>query len=280
MTRKTVSVGGISCGADDLVLISGPCVIEAEDLMLRTAEHLKSLSVRHRIPLIFKSSFIKDNRSSLGLYYGPGLEEGLRILERIKREFELPILSDVHTPDQVPAAAEVLDVIQVPAFLCMQTSLLVACAQTGKPINLKRGQFIAPDVMAKPVQKLVDAGNDQVILTERGYVFGYNDLIVDPRSFYLMGQTGYPVVFDATHSIRRYGIPSADPTGGNRAVLPVLTRAAVAAGVDGLFIEVHPQPEQALCDAATQLPLQSLERFLLPLLELHALVRPHRWNSI
>jgi len=280
MTRKTVRVGSIECGSDELFLISGPCVIEEESLMLRTAEKLKEVSHRLKIPLIFKSSFIKDNRSSLSLYYGPGLEEGLKLLERIKKEFELPVLSDVHTPEQVPAAAEVLDVIQVPAFLCMQTSLLVACAQTGKPVNLKHGQFIAPDVMAKPTQKLVDAGNDQIILTERGYVFGYNDLIVDPRSFYFMGKTGYPVVFDATHSIRRYGIPSADPTGGNRDVLPTLARAGVAAGVDGLFIEVHPNPAEALCDAATQLPLHKLEEFLLPLLDIHALVRAHRWNSI
>jgi len=280
MNRKPVLVGNIDCCAPELFLISGPCVIEEESLMMRTAEKLKEVCTRLQVPLIFKSSFIKDNRSALDLYHGPGLDEGLRILQKVRDAFDLPIISDVHSAEQVPAAAEVLDVLQIPAFLCMQSSLLVACAKTGKPVNLKHGQFIAPDVMAKPAQKIVDAGNEQIILTERGYVFGYNDLIVDPRSFYFLSQTGFPVVFDATHSIRRYGIPSADPSGGTRQVLPTLARAGVAAGIDGLFIEVHPEPSKALCDAATQLPLHQLEEFLKPLLDIHALVRNHRWNSI
>jgi 2-dehydro-3-deoxyphosphooctonate aldolase (KDO 8-P synthase) len=174
----------------------------------------------------------------------------------------------------------VLDVIQIPAYLCMQTDLMVAAARTGRVINIKHGQFLAPENMGKPAQKAVDAGNNQIILTERGYTFGYNDLIVDPRSFYHMNQTGYPVVFDVTHSIRKYGIPSADPMGGARQFLPVLSRAAVAAGVDGLFVEVHPDPANALCDAASQLSMFALEEFLKPLLEIHAIEVRYRNQTV
>ncbi len=257
-------------------LISGPCVIEDESLMMRTAEKIKEIAQRLDVTLIFKSSFMKDNRSSVDYYMGPGLEEGLRILQRIKTEFDLPILSDVHYPDQVAAAAEVLDIIQIPAYLCMQTTLVVAAAKTGRIINLKHGQFLSPQNMAKPVQKVEAAGNRQILLTERGYVFGYNDLIVDPRSFYDMRQIGYPVIFDITHSIRKYGIPSSDPSGGLRQYLPTLARAGVAAGVDGIFVEAHPNASQALCDAASQLNLADLEAFLKPLIELHHLEKSYR----
>ncbi len=274
--KKIVKVGNISCGADQLFLISGPCVIEDEKTMMQTAEKLKEVSERLKLPMIYKSSFQKDNRSTLKFYQGPGLEEGLKLLQKIKTEFGFPILSDIHYPDQAKPAAEVLDIIQIPAYLCMQTTLLVAAAQTGKVVNIKHGQFLAPENMDKPAQKCVDAGNDQVILTERGYTMGYNDLIVDPRSFYLMAQTGYPVVFDVTHSIRKYGIPSADPNGGARQFLPVLSRAGIAAGIDGLFIETHPEPSRALCDAASQLSMYDLEEFLKPLLELHAIEVKYR----
>lgn len=260
-------------------LISGPCVIEEEGLMLRTAEKLKEISIRLDIPLIFKSSFMKDNRSSVDYYMGPGLEEGLKLLQKIKTTFELPILSDVHYPDQVAAAAEVLDVIQIPAYLCMQTTLVVAAAKTGKIINLKHGQFLSPANMDKPVKKIESVGNHNILLTERGVVFGYNDLVVDPRSFYDMGSIGYPVIFDITHSIRKYGIPSSDPSGGLRQYLPTLARAAVGAGVDGIFIEAHPNPTQALCDAASQLDLAQLEAFLLPLQELHAVEKKYRHQN-
>ncbi len=280
MKKQIVKVGNISCGAGQLFLISGPCVIEEESIMMRTAEKLKEVSERLQIPVIFKSSYQKDNRSALGYYTGPGLEKGLQILARVKREFGFPVLSDVHYPSQVDAAAGVLDVIQIPAYLCMQTDLLVAAARTGRVINIKHGQFLAPENMGKPAQKAVDAGNDQIILTERGYTFGYNDLIVDPRSFYHMNQTGYPVVFDVTHSIRKYGIPSADPMGGARQFLPVLSRAAVAAGVDGLFVEVHPDPVSALCDAASQLNMTALEEFLKPLLEIHAIEVKYRNQTV
>jgi 2-dehydro-3-deoxyphosphooctonate aldolase (KDO 8-P synthase) len=276
MQKKIVKVGNIACGADELFLISGPCVIEDMDIMLHTAEKLKRVSERLQIPVIYKSSFMKDNRSTVQFYQGPGLEEGLKVLARIKADFGFPVLSDVHYPEQVNAAAEVLDVIQIPAYLCMQTTLLVAAAQTGRVINIKHGQFLAPENMARPAQKCADSGNDQVILTERGYTFGYNDLIVDPRSFYHMNQTGYPVVFDVTHAIRKYGIPSADAKGGAREFLPVLSRAGVAAGVDGIFVETHPEPAKALCDAASQLCIDDLEEFLKPLLEIHAVELKYR----
>ena len=273
MEKKHVMIGDIDCGADRLYLIAGPCVIEEESLMMRTAERLKGISQRLGIPLIFKSSFSKDNRSSLEYYQGPGLEAGLRLLEKVKRQFDLPILTDIHYPYQAAPAAEVCDVIQIPAYLCMQSELVVAAAKTGAVVNIKHGQFLAPENMAKPVKKIEDSGNDRIIVTERGYTFGYNDLVVDPRSFYLLNQIGYPVVFDAGHSIRKYGIPSKDPRGSARQFLTTLARSAVAAGVDGFFIESHPNPPEALCDAASQYALDDLESFMRPLIDIHNLVR-------
>ena len=269
MEKKIVKVGNINCGADELFLISGPCVIEDEFIMMKTAEHLKMVEEKLNIPVIYKSSFTKDNRSSLDFYQGPGLDEGLKILQKVKDTFGFPLLTDIHTPDQAAPAGEVVDVIQIPAYLCMQSSILVESAKTGKVINIKHGQFIAPENMIKPAMKCVASGNDQIILTERGYTFGYNDLIIDPRSFYHLNQTGYPVVFDITHSIRKYGIPSADPSGGAREFLPAISKAGVAAGVDGVFIETHPDPATALCDAASQLCIFDLEEFLKPIIELH-----------
>lgn len=271
MSRNIIDVAGVKCGADELFVISGPCVIENESMMMKTAEALKEMCGRLDIPLIFKASFQKDNRSSVDYYVGPGFEEGLEILAKVKAEFDLPILSDIHYPEQIKKSAEVLDIIQIPAYLCMQTHLVVEAAKTGRVINLKHGQFLAPDNMIKPAEKILSTGNDKIILTERGYTFGYNDLVVDPRSFYHLRQTGYPVVFDVTHSIRKYGIPSADPSGGMREVLPTLARAGVAAGVDGVFIETHPEPAKALCDAASQLALHDYEEFLKPLIEIHNL---------
>ena len=275
MTR-IVHVGDIACGSEQLFLISGPCVIETEDVMLRTAEKLKEVSERLQVPVIYKSSFTKDNRSSVDFYQGPGLEKGLKVLARIKTEFGFPILTDIHYPSQARPAAEVVDVLQIPAYLVMQTTLVTEAAKTGAVINLKHAQFLAPDNMAKPVEKCVSTGNDKIILTERGYTFGYNDLVVDPRAFYHMRRTGYPVVFDITHSIRKYGIPSADPRGGNRDVMPTIARAGLAAGVDGVFIETHPDPAKALCDAASQLCVYDLEEFLKPLLDIHAVEVKHR----
>jgi 2-dehydro-3-deoxyphosphooctonate aldolase (KDO 8-P synthase) len=259
-------------------LISGPCVIEEEEIMMVTGEKLKNLSHKLDLPIIYKSSFMKDNRSSVNFYAGPGLDEGLKILEKIRDIFDLPVLSDIHYPDQIRAAADVLDVIQIPAYLCMQTILVVEAAKTGKTINLKHGQFVAPENMQKPVRKIESQGNKNIILTERGYTFGYNDLVVDPRSFYEMRKFDYPVVFDITHSIRKYGIPSSDPKGGMREYLPVISRSGVAAGVDGIFIEVHPDPANAKCDAASQLRLSDLEDFIKPLIELHNVEKKYRLN--
>ncbi|GIV27355.1 MAG: 2-dehydro-3-deoxyphosphooctonate aldolase [Bacteroidia bacterium] len=269
MSKRIVKVGNIECGNKNLFLISGPCVIEDENVMFKTAEKLKEISERLRVPIIYKSSFRKDNRSSLKYYDGPGIEKGLEMLSKIKREFGFPVLTDIHEPAHAVVAAEVVDVLQIPAYLCMQTSLVVAAAKTGKVVNIKHGQFLAPENMKYPVQKSVESGNDQLILTERGYTFGYNDLVVDPRSFYHLQQLGYPVVFDVTHSIRKYGIPSADAKGGAREYAFTLAKAAIGAGVDGLFIETHPEPEKALCDAASQMCVYDLEAFLLPLLEIY-----------
>jgi len=243
---------------------------------MKTAEKLKEVSERMNIRIIYKSSFQKDNRSSLKYYDGPGLAVGLKILSKVKEQFGFSILTDIHYPDQAKAAGEVCDVLQIPAYLCMQSTLLVAAAKTGKVVNIKHGQFLAPDNMKHPLQKCIDAGNDQIILTERGYTFGYNDLIVDPRAFFHLNNLGYPVVFDITHAIRKYGIPSADATGGAREFLPVLSRAGVAAGVDGVFIETHPEPAKALCDAASQLCVYDLEEFLKPLIEIHNLEVSYR----
>jgi 2-dehydro-3-deoxyphosphooctonate aldolase (KDO 8-P synthase) len=270
---RVVDVRGIRCGEVPLFLICGPCVIEEPDLMRRTAETLKEICGRLGVPVIFKSSYMKNNRSSGEYYRGPGLQAGLKILDDIRREFDMPVLSDVHGVEHVAAAARVLDVIQIPAYLCMETELAEAAAKTGKVVNIKHGQFLAPENMDKPVKKLERAGNSRILVTERGYTFGYNDLVVDPRSFHLLRQIGYPVIFDITHSIRRYGIPSADPRGGNREYLDVLGRAGVAAGLDGLFIEVHPNPAEARCDAASQMQLDALEEYLKPLLEINSIIK-------
>ena len=276
---KIVQVGNIACGSDQLFLISGPCVIETEDVMMRTAEKHKEVSERMKVPVIFKSSFTKDTRSSVDFYQGPGLDEGLRMLQRIKQDFGFPILTDIHYPSQAAPAAEVVDVIQIPAYLVMQTTLVTEAARTGAVINLKHAQFLAPENMINPARKCESVGNGRIILTERGYTFGYNDLVVDPRAFHHMRRTGYPLVFDITHSIRKYGIPSADPKGGNREVMPTIARAGVAAGVDGVFIETHPDPGAALCDAASQLCVYDLEAFLKPLLEIHAVEVKHRQTA-
>ncbi|MBK9761286.1 MAG: 3-deoxy-8-phosphooctulonate synthase [Flavobacteriales bacterium] len=280
MMSRIVQVGNIQCGNDQLFLISGPCVIEEESVMLRTAETLKRVSEKLNLPVIYKSSFTKDNRSDVNFYMGPGLDEGLKVLQRIKKDFGFPLLTDIHYPSQAAPAAEVCDVIQIPAYLCMQTTLIVEAARTGAVINIKHGQFLAPENMIKPARKCESVGNSKIILTERGYTFGYNDMVVDPRAFYHLRQTGYPVVFDITHSIRKYGIPSADPRGGNREVMPTIARAGVAAGVDGVFIEIHPDPATAKCDAASQLDMSKLEEFMEPLLELHAVEVKYRHQPV
>ena len=273
---KTIHVGDIAIGeGHPLALIAGPCVIESEDIVLGTAEKVKAIADRLGMPLIFKSSYLKDNRSSAKSYQGPGLEKGLRILQKVKDQFGIPVLSDIHDQHDAPACAEVLDVIQIPAFLSMQTSLLLAVAKTGKVINVKKGQFLAASDMQTAINKINGEGNDQILLTERGTFFGYHNLIIDMRNLKIMRDLGYPVVLDTTHAIRKYGVSSSDRRGGAKEFIFGLTRAGVAAGVDALFIETHPDCDGALCDAASMLPLQKLEELLKQAKAIDELIKPH-----
>lgn len=245
-------------GANSLFLIAGPCVIESAEHAFGIARTLKSLADRLRIPLIFKASYDKANRSSLSSYRGPGLKTGLEILRAIRTELGLPVLSDVHETNQVSKAADVLDVIQIPAFLCRQTDLILEAAGTGKPLNLKKGQFVAPQDMRLAVDKALSRGNDKILVTERGSSFGYNNLVVDMRAIPIMKAWGFPVILDATHSVQRPGAQGTS-SGGDPEFVPTLARAGVAAGVDGVFLEVHDNPPLALSDGANALKLDELE---------------------
>ncbi|MFC1569346.1 3-deoxy-8-phosphooctulonate synthase [bacterium] len=260
-------------GNHPMVLISGPCVIESESITLQTAEAIRKITDALSIPWIFKSSYCKDNRSAATSYQGPGLQEGLRILEKIKNEVGVPVISDIHDQSEARAAAEVLDIIQIPAYLSMQTSLVLAAAKTGKPINVKKGQFLHPEDVNHIVKKIEYAGNRQILLTDRGTFFGYHNLVVDMRAFQIMRQTGYPVVADPTHAIRIYGISSSDPKGGTPQYVPSIARAATAAGIDAMFIETHPDCKNAKCDASSMWPLQHLEKLLIQLKSIDDLVR-------
>ncbi len=271
---RTATVSGIMIGqGHPLALIAGPCVIEADDLMMKTAETLTGLAGRLDIRLIFKSSYEKDNRSSAEYYRGPGIDKGLALLQRIKESFGVPVTSDVHRETDMPAAAEVLDLIQIPAYLCQQTSLVVAAGRTGRPVNVKKGQFLAPHNMGSAVGKLRLAGCRDILVTERGSSFGYNRLVNDFISIPVMKGLGVPVVYDATHSVRLYGTPSKDPRGGEPQFIPHLARAGVAAGCDALFMETHPDPKAALCDAASQYPLQRMEWMLSQVKRIAQIVR-------
>jgi len=272
MTTK-VRIGGLEIGGGaPLALIAGPCVIESEEVTLRIAERLRQVCRAAGVGLIFKASFDKANRSSIHSYRGPGLEEGLRILARVKQEFGLPLISDIHEVGQVNAAAEVLDLLQIPAFLCRQTDLLVAAAASGLPVNVKKGQFMAPLDMRNVLNKLTEGGAQQVMLTERGSSFGYNNLVVDMRSLALMRDLGPPVVFDATHAVQLPG-GAGTTSSGQRQFVSTLSRAAVGAGVDALFWEVHENPDQALCDGANSLALQQLPQLLGEVLAIDAIVK-------
>ncbi|MBC7186749.1 MAG: 3-deoxy-8-phosphooctulonate synthase [Calditrichaeota bacterium] len=271
---RTVTIGDISIGPGrPLALIAGPCVIESEELVLRTAAEVQKIARRVGMPFIFKSSYLKDNRSSANSYQGPGLEKGLRILQKVKEEIGVPVLSDIHDQHEAEPAAEVLDVIQIPAYLSMQTSLTLAAARTGKALNIKKGQFLDPTDMKHVIGKVEGVGNHNILLTERGTFFGYHNLVVDFRSFAIMRGLGYPVVFDPTHAIRVYGVPSSDPAGGRPEFVPGLARAAVAAGCEAVFIETHPNCREALCDAASMWPLDRLERLLIHLRRMDELRR-------
>jgi len=269
-----VRVGEIRIGSGNpLVLIAGPCVLEGEAIAMEIAKQLKELCRSLKIPLIFKASYEKDNRGSEKSYKGPGLKEGLTVLAKVKEKMGLPVLSDVHRLEDVDRAKEVLDIIQVPAFLCQQTSLLLRVGETGRVVNIKKGQFVAPENMAGAVKKIYSTGNHQVLLTERGTCFGYNKLISDFCSIPIMQGIGCPVIFDATHVIRNYGIPSEDPRGGSPQYVPHLSRAAVAVGCDGLFLETHPRPSEALCDASSMIPINEMESLLTQAKAIHDMVR-------
>jgi 2-dehydro-3-deoxyphosphooctonate aldolase (KDO 8-P synthase) len=276
---KEVRIGPVTLGGRrPMVLIAGPCVIESEDACLEVAARLKELTRSLGIPLIFKSSYDKANRSSLGSYRGPGLRRGLEVLGRIKREMGIPVLSDVHRFEEVQEAAEVLDVLQVPAFLCRQTDFVAAIAGAGKAVNVKKGQFLAPWDMKNVVEKIESAGNQSILLTERGASFGYNNLVADMRALVIMRQTGYPVIYDVTHSLQLPG-GLGTSSGGQREYIPPLARAGVAAGVDGLFMEVHPNPSEALCDGPNSQPLKELRPLLEQLMAVDKIVKAQEYRA-
>jgi len=258
-----IRLGDFGVGAGNpLVLIAGPCVIESEELVLRTCEKIKEITSRHEVPFVFKSSYTKANRLKIDSYSGPGIEGGLKILQRVKKEFDVPILTDIHNPDEAVSASKVVDVLQIPAFLCRQTDLVVAAAKTGKPINIKKGQFMAPEDMLPIARKAESAGNSNILLTERGSFFGYHNLVVDMRSLSIMRNLGYPVVFDATHSLQLPGSRGGSSGGQPQFIFP-LARAAVACGCDALFVETHPDVTNALCDKDSMLPLDKLEELII-----------------
>ncbi len=264
MNFKT-SNGEISIGTGkELVLIAGPCVIEDYETTLSIASFLKNITGKLEIPFIFKSSYDKANRSSIESYRGPGLLEGLRILESVKRSLGIPVISDVHSLSEIEQAANVLDIIQIPAFLCRQTDIILEVSRTGKPVNIKKGQFMSPWDMEQVIEKVTSTGNNKILLTERGSMFGYNNLVVDFRSIRIMQDSGFPVIFDATHSVQLPG-GSGKSSGGQREFAPLLAKAAVAAGADGIFLEVHPDPDKAKCDGPNSLPLTILYELIFKL---------------
>jgi len=268
-----VRVGKIRIGkGNPLALIAGPCVIESEEIILTTAKKLKEICDRLGISLIFKSSYDKANRTSGSSFRGPGIDQGLKILSDVRKKFSIPVMSDVHSVDEVRPASEVLDALQIPAFLCRQTDLILSSSRTGKPVNIKKGQFLAPWDVKNIIEKFTSTGNQNLLITERGTSFGYHNLIVDFRGFPVIRSFGYPLLFDATHSLQLPG-GQGSSSGGQREFASPLARAAVATGVDGLFIEVHPDPAQALSDASTMIPLQEIEGLLQQAKALHDMMR-------
>lgn len=242
-----VKLNNFEIGGNKLTILAGPCAIESKDILFKTADFLKDLTSKLDINFIFKSSYDKANRSSINSYRGLGIEKGLSLLNEVKKEFNVPIVTDIHNPDEAKIAAEVADIIQIPAFLCRQTDLLVAAAKTNKIINIKKGQFLAPSQMKSIAKKIIESGNNKVTITDRGVTFGYNNLVSDMRAIPIIQEMGYPVIFDATHSVQLPG-GCGESSGGERKFVPILAKSAVAAGVNGLFFEVHPEPDSALCD--------------------------------
>jgi 2-dehydro-3-deoxyphosphooctonate aldolase (KDO 8-P synthase) len=270
---KKISIGDFVVGDNKkFILIAGPCVLENEKIAMDTAKYLKKLTAKLKIPFIFKASYDKANRTSIKSYRGPGAKKGLAILEKVKGEVNIPVLSDVHRFEEIDAAAKILDVVQVPAFLCRQTDFIIEIAKKARVINIKKGQFLAPWDVANIIEKAKKAGNQNIMITERGASFGYNNLVFDIRSLPIIRDMGYPVIFDATHSVQLPG-GQGTSSGGQREMVKYLARAAVAAGVDGIFFEVHRDPEKALCDGANSLYLDSLEELLTILKKIDSLIK-------
>lgn len=252
MYVKKIKLNNFEIGGDKLTILAGPCAIESKDILFKTAEFLKKLTEKLDVNFVFKSSYDKANRSSLNSYRGLGIEKGIELLKEVKTEFNIPIITDIHNQNEAEKAAEVADIIQIPAFLCRQTDLLVSAAKTNKIINIKKGQFLAPQQMKSIANKVKESGNNKIILTDRGVTFGYNNLVSDMRAIPIMQEIGYPVIFDATHSVQLPG-GCGETSGGERQFVPILAKSAVAAGADGLFFEVHPNPYSALCDGANMI---------------------------
>jgi 2-dehydro-3-deoxyphosphooctonate aldolase (KDO 8-P synthase) len=276
MLTRLIKVGGVEIGGGrPLAVIAGPCVVENRDSALRHAAALKECADRVGVSYVFKSSYDKANRSSAESYRGPGLKKGLEILAEVKRKIGVPILTDVHEIDQIDAVKQVADILQIPAFLCRQTDLLVAAAKTGKVVNVKKGQFLSPQEMGQAVKKVEECGNRRIILTERGSSFGYNNLVVDMRSFPILRSFGYPVVFDATHSVQLPG-GGGTKSSGQREFVEPLACAAAGAGVDGFFMEVHPNPDEALSDGPNMVPLHQLKALLERVMRICDAARPQK----
>ena len=273
MASKKIKIGGFEIGGGrPLALIAGPCVIESADSALRHAAFIKNVADRVGMPVVFKSSYDKANRTSLSSFRGPGIEEGLRILAKVRQEIGVPVLTDVHEKEQIALVKDAADVLQIPAFLCRQTDFVVAVARSGKVVNVKKGQFLAPWDVGNIVDKIVSTGNEQVMVTERGASFGYNNLVSDMRSLVVLGELGYPVVFDATHSLQLPG-GLGMASGGERRYIPALARAAAAVGIDALFMEAHEDPDRALSDGPNSLPLKDLEALLREVKAIDALLK-------
>ncbi|MBU0559958.1 MAG: 3-deoxy-8-phosphooctulonate synthase [Bacteroidetes bacterium] len=268
----TLNEYSISIGNNKpLVLIAGPCVVEGEKITLQTAEKIKEITGKLNIPYIFKASYKKANRTSGDSFATIGVEESIKILEKVKKEFHLPVLTDIHSPQEASNISNAADILQIPAFLCRQTDLLIAAGMTGKVVNIKKGQFLAPEDMKHAAEKVLSTGNSQILLTERGTTFGYHNLVVDMRSLLIMRELGFPVVMDATHSVQMPG--SSNITGGQPKFIKPLARAAAAVGIDALFLEVHPDPANAKSDSASQLPLNELEETLKEIMEIDSIVK-------
>ena len=274
MTKEITIAGTRLGGNNPIFIIAGPCVIENEDIVFYTAERLKEICRELGLPLLFKSSYDKANRTSLSSFRGPGIEKGLRILSEVRSRFKIPVISDVHSVEEVKLASQVLDAIQIPAFLSRQTDLILSASYTGKPVNIKKGQFLAPWDVKNIIDKFTSTGNHDLFITERGTSFGYNNLVVDFRGISIMRSFGYPIVFDVTHSLQLPG-GQGSSSGGQREFAEPLARAAVAVGVDGLFIEVHPEPDRALCDGPNMLPVDNLPVLLRMIKHIHHVVFPH-----